>query len=275
MATQRRGIGVAIGVNALDPTHYGSWSGTLKNCEADAAAIAGIGQASGFEMTTLLTAAATRAALMSVLDRSAQALGPGDMLLLAYSGHGGQVPDLDGDEDDGKDETWCLHDGVVIDDELRLRFARLAAGVRVLVLSDSCHSGTVIRKPGDRRPPVTPPPGAIVRAMPGDVALRTYAQHREQYGAIQRAIPPDITGQIQATVRLLSACQDDELAYDGQGHGVFIAALLDVWNDGRFTGTYDEFHRAIVGRMTMPQTPNHLVIGAPSPAFDAERPFTL
>jgi hypothetical protein len=279
MATQRRGIGLAIGLNAVDPAHYRGWSGKLRSCEADAAAFAEIGRASGFEMTTLLTAAATRAALMSALDRGAQELAAGDMLLLAFSGHGGQVRDQDGDENDGLDETWCLHDGIVIDDELRLRFAGLAAGVRVLVVSDSCHSGTVTRNSGDgRMTVVSPPPCAIVRAMPGDVAIRTYEHHKAQYGAIQRAIPPDITAQIQATVRLISACQDNQFALDGQGHGVFTGALLEVWSAGSFTGTYDAFHRAIVSRLAtlpLPQTPNHLVIGAPSPAFDAERPFTL
>ena len=36
---------------------------------------------------------------------------------MSYSGHGGQTPDLNGDEPDRKDETWCLHDGQLIDDD--------------------------------------------------------------------------------------------------------------------------------------------------------------
>jgi hypothetical protein len=276
MATQRRGIGVAIGLNELDPAHYGGWSGRLRSCEADAAAITQLGASRGFEMTTLLTQAATRAAVTSALDRGARELVAGDMFLLSYSGHGGQVPDLNGDEDDYLDETWCLHDGQVIDDELHLWLSKFAAGVRVLVLSDSCHSGTVTRKDHDGLAPAAlPAPGTVVRAMPGDVAIRTYEQHRTQYGALQRIIPPDIKAQIRATVRLLSGCLDHELALDGPAHGLFTGTLLDVWNDGRFTGTYDEFHRAIVSRTQPIQTPNHFVIGAPSPSFDAEPPFTL
>jgi hypothetical protein len=277
MATERRGIGVTIGLNAVDPAHYGGWAGPLRNCEADAAAIAQIGRSRGFEMSTLLTPAATRAAVISALERGARELAAGDMFLLSYAGHGGQVRDVDGedDEDDQQDETWGLHDGLVIDDELNVVFSKFTAGVRVLVLSDSCHSGTVTRKDAKGRAAAARlPPGAVIRGMPGDVSIRTYEQHREHYSAVQRAIPAGVTAQIRATVRLLSACQDHEFAVDGEAHGVFTGALLDVWNDGGFTGTYDEFHRAIVSRVTM-QTPNHFVIGAPNPSFAAGPPFTL
>jgi hypothetical protein len=276
MATQRRGIGLAIGLNAVDPAHYARWPGLLRGCEADAVAITQLGQARGFEMTTLVTPAATRAAVMAALDRGARELLAGDMFLLSYSGHGGQVPDLDGDEDDGLDETWCLYDGLVIDDELHLWLSRFAAGVRVLVLSDSCHSGTVTRRGSDGLAVVVvPPPGTVARAMPGDVALRTFEEHRGEILALQRVIPTDITAQIAATVRLLAACQDDQLALDAADNGLFTSTLLQVWNNGSFTGTYDELHRAIARRMPEYQTPNHSIIGPPSPAFDAGPPFTL
>jgi hypothetical protein len=276
MATQRRGIGLAIGLNAVDPARYARWPGLLRGCEADAAAMTQLGQSRGFEMTTLLTPAATRAAVMSAIERGARELATGDTFLLSYSGHGGQVPDLNGDEDDHLDETWCLHDGLVVDDELHLWLSKFAAGVRVLVLSDSCHSGTVTRRGSDGLAvAVAVPPGTVARAMPGDVALRTFAQHRAEYTALQRVIPTDITAQIGATVRLLAACQDDQFALDAADHGLFTSTLLQVWNNGSFTGTYDEFHRAIASRMPEYETPNHFVIGTPNPAFDVGPPFTL
>ena len=77
---------------------------------------------------------------------AAKTLQGGDLFFLTYSGHGGQVPDVNGDEADKKDETWCLYDGQLIDDELYFELSKFAAGVRILVLSDSCHSGTVTRE---------------------------------------------------------------------------------------------------------------------------------
>lgn len=45
---------------------------------------------------------------------------PGDLLWFHYSGHGTQVTDRDGDEQDGKDEAICpLDHKMITDDELK------------------------------------------------------------------------------------------------------------------------------------------------------------
>lgn len=64
---------------------------------------------------------------------------------MTYSGHGGQVPDANGDEPDGEDETWCLDDGQLIDDEIFYYLGCFAAKTRIITVSDSCHSGSVLR----------------------------------------------------------------------------------------------------------------------------------
>jgi len=43
------------------------------------------------------------------------------------------------------DETWVLYDRQLVDDELYKIWSKFKPGVRILVLSDSCHSGTVPR----------------------------------------------------------------------------------------------------------------------------------
>ncbi|CAG8566839.1 1211_t:CDS:2, partial [Acaulospora colombiana] len=68
------------------------------------------------------------------------------------SGHGSQLADEDGDEEDGFDETilpldWKVK-GQIIDDELHsLLVDPLPPGVRLTVVFDSCHSGTVLDLP--------------------------------------------------------------------------------------------------------------------------------
>ena len=140
-------MSVHIGLNSVSPVHYSGWSGELAACEFDANDMAAIAKASGMKSTVLLTRKGTRANALAAIRAASKQLKAGDLFFLTYSGHGGQVPDVTGEEADKKDETWCLYDGELIDDELYLELSRFAEGVRVLVLSDSCHSGTVTRAP--------------------------------------------------------------------------------------------------------------------------------
>ncbi|KAF9565800.1 Ca(2+)-dependent cysteine protease [Mortierella alpina] len=75
-----------------------------------------------------------------------------DSYFLHYSGHGGQVEDLDGDETYGMDNCIFPLDhrekGVIIDDELHnLLVKALPPGVRLTVVFDCCHSGSALDLP--------------------------------------------------------------------------------------------------------------------------------
>lgn len=88
-------------------------------------------------------------ACMKWLVRSAQ---PNDALFFHYSGHGGQTPDLDGDEVDGFDEVIYPLDfkknGHITDDEMHDIMVRpLPDDCRLTGLFDACHSGTVLDLP--------------------------------------------------------------------------------------------------------------------------------
>lgn len=275
-----KGMAVAIGLNAVDPKHYGGWSGALSACEADAEDMAAIAKSMGFSRITLLTKKATRPQVIRAVRGAARALKAGDIFMLSYSGHGGQLPDKNNDEPDGMDETWCLYDGELVDDELYALYGQFAQGVRILVFSDSCHSGTVTKlayyhgTTGARAMPV----GGEVRfrAMPPDVALRTYRKNQAFYDKIlKERIPKDSQADPKATILLLSGCQDNQLSQDGAFNGLFTSQLLKVWKNVLFKGSYRGFHRAIVRRMPPDQTPNYLVVGRPNLSFLAQRPFSI
>lgn len=77
---------------------------------------------------------------------------PNDSLFFHYSGHGGQTPDLDGDEEDGYDEVIYPVDfrvvGHIVDDEMhRIMVNSLQPGVRLTAIFDSCHSGSALDLP--------------------------------------------------------------------------------------------------------------------------------
>jgi metacaspase-1 len=137
-----------IGINRVNPAMYGGWSGALNGCEADCDTMTAIATAEGFTTRVLKTTQATSEAILGAINSAAARLSSGDTLMITYAGHGGQVPNADADTDpeaDSQDETWVLYDRQLIDDELWNAWRRFAAGVNIVVVSDSCHSGTIAR----------------------------------------------------------------------------------------------------------------------------------
>ncbi|MBL9175283.1 MAG: caspase family protein [Verrucomicrobiales bacterium] len=287
------GVSLHIGLNSVRPATYGGWDGPLAACEFDAKDLAVIARSQGMKSRVLLTRRATRAAVLKGIRSAAGTLKAGDLFLLSYSGHGGQMPDTNGDEPDRKDETWCLFDGQLIDDELYFELSKFAAGVRILVLSDSCHSGSVARA----MPLAPPPPGQRSRLMPDFVGRRTYAEHQVFYDRIQKEVAraarsrfsdPDealaqvgaaahaigLVGKFNPAVILISGCQDNQTSMDGEHNGAFTEQLLKVWNHGAFRGTYPDFHARIRAGLPASQSPNLFVLGN-AKAFLAQTPFTV
>jgi hypothetical protein len=284
-----QGISLNIGLNSVDPGHYAGWSGDLLACEADADDMALIAQSRGFQTKKLLTKQATRKNVLNLVGQAAKTLKKGDTFLFSYSGHGGQLPDRNSDEDDALDETWCLYDGELIDDEIYVMLNKFQEGVRVFMLSDSCHSGTVsktaygaLRSTGSlalladsiETAEMETPPG--FKDLPAGIALRTYRENREMYDSIMSKLPKeDPVPNIKATVLLISGCQDNQLSSDGAFNGLFTANLLRVWNAGKFRGTYRTFHQRIARRMPPLQSPNYSVVGRPNPEFERATPFQV
>ncbi|MEM9220638.1 MAG: caspase family protein [Cyanobacteria bacterium P01_F01_bin.150] len=234
-----QGMSLHIGLNSVDPNHYGNWSGPLNACEADAEDMQAIANDKGFQSTILKTTQATRKAVTDAIQNAAKKLVSGDIFMVSYSGHGGQVPDSNGDEKDRLDETWCLYDGQLIDDELKALYAEFTSGVRILVFSDSCHSGTVTR--ADRKSFI-PPSEIPTRNMPNAAALRTYRMNRAFYNEIGKNVKKlESADAIKATILLISGCQDNQLSYDGTFNGRFTGTLLSIWNNGSFKGNYEHF----------------------------------
>jgi metacaspase-1 len=279
MATGRS---LHIGLNDVDPAAYGGWDGKLTACEADADDMAAIAAARGFSGKQLLGSAATRDAVLKELERASADLKGDDFFLLTYSGHGGQVVDKNNDEDDFLDETWCLFDGQLIDDELYGCWSKFAPGTRILVLSDSCHSGSVVRMaPPDGAGPsvavamevAVPTPPYVPRMLPRELVGRAYRARRKLYDGLQEA-KPKTELDVRASLILISGCQDAQTSMDGPFNGAFTAALLRVWNEGTFEGSYRSFHRKIQQQLPITQQPNLMTLGD-GKAFPTQQPFLI
>jgi len=76
---------------------------------------------------------------------------PGDRVFFSYAGHGSQLPDDNGDEADKLDETIAPFDIVrrtganQIRDDAFEKLTQQLSGRLVVMLFDSCHSGTISR----------------------------------------------------------------------------------------------------------------------------------
>lgn len=182
---------------------------------------------------------------------------------MTFSGHGTFVPDQDGDEADGSDEAICPHDvvagGPITDDELFELYSVRSYGSRLIVISDSCHSGTVTRFAPIRTPPTARgkrPPRRTVRFMPPATFLSARAASR--LPRLHKGSPP---GRYAAL--LLAGCQDWEYSYDawfrGRPNGAFsYVALraLEALPAGETYAAWQRLIRSVLPSQQYPQTPN-------------------
>lgn len=126
----------------------------------------------------LLDRDATHTGLSSAFAALAERVKPGDSVYIHYAGHGSYMPDLNGDERSGFDQTWvsygarshapgaadALDDFDVLDDEIQTWLAPILAKTDdVVFVSDSCHSASVTRGEAPR-----------VRAIPGDTRVHPF-----------------------------------------------------------------------------------------------------
>lgn len=269
-----KGYALHIGLNFVDPKHYQGWDGELNACEADAEDMTAVSKANGFDAQVLMTKKATRKAVKDALNKLSKTLVEGDMLWLTYSGHGGQLPDKNGDEKDDMDETWCLWDGELSDDELYQLYGKFKEGVRILIFSDSCHSGTVSRDLLQQAATLKTDT-RVYRAMPEAVALRTYRANKAFYDAISAEVAKEKIKQIDASVLLISGCQDNQLSQDGIFNGLFTGQMLKTWREGVFKGNYKKFHKTILRTMPPDQSPALTMVGKPNAAFMGQKPFEI
>jgi metacaspase-1 len=241
---------LCIGIN-----DYPGTGSDLAGCVNDANDWADELTKRGFDLEMMLDAQATGAAMRDAMGRVLSRAQSGDTVVITYSGHGTWVRDTDGDEPDGRDEALVPYDiaenGPLLDDELYDILCDRARGVRVVMISDSCHSGTVARFAPSTRTDADKvrflPPGVF---LPPDEAARAARMPRVTAGRPRHA------------ALLMSGCADVEFSYDahfdGRPNGAFTYFALKTLRDLPEGATYRDWGRAIAGSLPSqdyPQTP--------------------
>jgi len=252
---------LCIGIN-----DYPGMDSDLSGCVNDAHDWSAVLESRGFQVGMLLNKKATGKAVRSALDRLMATAKKGDLVVVQYSGHGSFVPDEDGDEPDGTDECLCPYDigskGPITDDDLFEIFSSRPEDVKVLMISDSCHSGTVARFNPITTPPTTrfaDAPLRRVRFLPPGAFLSAPEATKLGLRRARRAASPP--GRYAAL--LMAGCQDTEYSYDayfqGRPNGAFTFVAIRALATLPAKATYRDWFAAIrkvLPSQQYPQTPN-------------------
>lgn len=254
---------IHLGLNKVDPKHYGG-DAALEGCHNDAKAMQSLAVAQGFKpLGTLLDKNATVDRFKELMTEAATTLVKGDALLITFSGHGSQFKDANSEEGDGQDETWCLFDRMILDDEIYQLICKFRAGVRITVFVDACNSGTSVRRL---------PFGKKTRHLPKSNQDYVEKKFYAYYEKLQASFKAKVTWNVKASLILLSGCQDDQESIDLPENGLFTGSLLSVWKNGSFKGTLKDLLRETVILVAKnagnhKQIPNYLSLGAIDTTF--------
>ncbi|MCQ2333708.1 MAG: caspase family protein [Paludibacteraceae bacterium] len=145
----------------------GGWN--LINGDKDIPAVLDLLQANGFQskdIATLKNEKATCAAIQAEFYKLINKVNKGDVVYIHFSGHGQQITDVHGDEEDGYDEAWIPYDAArsfkkgvyegqnhILDDQLNLWLTSIRGKIgdegKIVVVADACHSGEMTRSVTD------------------------------------------------------------------------------------------------------------------------------
>lgn len=246
---------LCIGINNYPGTHM-----DLAGCVNDAKDWAAELTTRGFQVRTLLDAEATKAKMVDGFKTIIGGAASGDVVVITYSGHGTYVPDENGDEIDGLDEALCPYDlqtsgAALIDDEIHALFSARKSGVRLVLISDSCHSGTVTRA-------AQPDPDAADAPRPRFMPMGNWMPEarlpRAASGSPIRSVPvgaatsPFEKGMLkQAGDLLLAGCKEgpNNFSYDARinsrPNGAFTYYALKALKKLPSDTTYAQLHAAV------------------------------
>lgn len=273
-----KGYSLHIGLNYVNPNFYANrWKGKLNCCLNDANAMLQIAKEEGYSVSkTLFNEMATRENVIAELKEFALILEANDIFMLTYSGHGSSLPDYNKDEKDRVDETWCLYNGMLVDDELFEIYSMFKEDVRILVISDSCHSGTVARGiEEENKEDIMEKKGYLPKRMEKAMAEVVYQDREDFYDEILKRAKTDLS-KLKANLIVLAACQDDQKAYEGfKGYGNFTQQLLNIRKDGGSKNNYKTYHQLVREEMSEEQVPNLDLLGKGSRLFLKQVPFKI
>jgi len=214
------------------------------------------------QVLVLTDANASRAKVIAGFREHLTQAGPEDMAVIYYSGHGSTgitAREFQAATSDSQEQTWVLHDSRepgkydLADKEIALLLEEVGVrSPRIVVIADSCHSGSVTRELEQflqMRP----------RFEKGTSDVRPLESYLD--GAYVQRGSVDIPSSDHL---LLAACDRVERAWENNGHGQFTQSLISVLGKSGGQVTYADLFvqvRAFIRNALKNQTPQMEPIG--------------
>jgi len=216
--------GSAAGLTKVDPRAYKGWPGKCPGCDIDAWIMQCLITSYDNPCSAIYNEQATLPGIIAAADQALNRLATDGLLFLSISGHGSHTRDLNSDEISGQDQQLCLWNTRLTDDDVWLLLNRIRTkrpDVRILMISDTCHSGSNYR--GER--PLALAPGLSKRAS---------------------------TGSAEPNLLHFGGCSDSSYSYGSSQGGVFTTALIDAFD---LSLTYAQWFAAAAALMPANQPP--------------------
>jgi len=207
-------VALLFGIN-----NYGGFGQDLNGCINDVELAAS--RLNGFQIRKFLDKQVTVRNFINQVEYAIANSVENDVIYIHYSGHGTYVEDLSGDELDGYDEALYLYDGPLIDDKMNEMLQKIPEGVTVLLLLDSCFSGTATRNP------------YRIRFMPPTFEKVSHLRVKRNWYENMKWV-------------VLSGCGENQTSadaeFDGKSYGAF---TYFAWHTLKATMTYKTWHAKI------------------------------
>jgi uncharacterized caspase-like protein len=199
----------------------------------------------------------------------------GDELVFQYAGHGAQIEDDDGDEDDRFDEVFvpidCDNGALLLDDDFYRETDALRKGAYLTMFMDCCNSGSNSRfAPIGNAAKKRGGSDERVRYMrlSEDVTRKFFALRKRK--AVRRG-----GGERTALPGLVhfAACRDDQYAWESNGQGDFTGIATPLLLEAARNGmTNQDFIAAVVKKFGARPRQNPLLL-KPAAGLSARRVF--
>lgn len=250
-----KGYFLGFGLASVNPNYYQGWSGKLDGTVPDIKLFSSKLKEMGYVTKQILTKKATIDSFKTEINKIAAIIKPEDILVITYSGHGGQVTDLNKDEKDRLDETFCLYDGEITDDYI-YEVLSILPKCRVVFFADSCHSGSAYKLIGNNK---------IAKFRPASKQSKVVVSSQ----SIRK---------LTCSLKYFGGCQDYQLSADLGTNGLFTKSLWETVDLLRSTGnqsTWINFYNTLYKHMPSDQKPTYVKDGTLNNQFEVQDIFKI